>query len=147
MAKTVLIHSCYDVSAGEACPSVCACRLRGDVNQAKRMVGEGIAEWVTDGKRTFHNAVCLIGGMSRRTPRAATIDSKHIFRAYVRGSLEEQERINEYGDLSRKLILDLIRYVPEHTFDAMKKTGIDVPVLQFTEDNRTPGGVSEENGK
>jgi len=109
------------------------------------MVGEGIAEWVTDGKRTFHNAVCLIGGLARRTPRAATIDSKHIFRAYVRGNLEEQERINEYGWLSKQVLWDLTTFVPAWKFDEMKAQGLDIPVMQFPEDNRTPGGINEAN--
>lgn len=145
MAKTVLIHSCYDIAAGEACPLICACRTKVDIHQAKRMIREGIADWVTDGKRTFHNAVCLIGGLSRRTPRAATIDNKHIFRAYVRGSLDEQERINEYGRLSQQVITELTSYVLPAEFDEMRKKNLNVPVLQFPEDNRTVGGVSEDN--
>lgn len=96
------------------------------------MVGEGIAEWVTDGKRTLHTAVCLIGGMARRTPRVATIDDKHILRAYVAGSRDEQTRIIEYGQLSRGLIQNLVRHVPAHLFDEMKKKYLDVPVLEDT---------------
>jgi hypothetical protein len=145
VTKKVLVHTCFAIAEGEQLPSICACYQRVDLVQAKRIVGENLAEWVTDGKKTAHDAICIIGGVSRRTPRTATIDEKHIERAYLNGDLEERIRINVYGELSREVIADLVTLIPAEEFDRKKKSLLDVPVLQFIEDNRTPGGVSEEN--
>ncbi len=41
-------------------------------------------------------------------PRAATVDAKHIERAYVRGNREEQIRIEVYGRLEREKFADLM---------------------------------------
>lgn len=145
MAKTVLVHTCYAIADGQARPGLCACYQKVTPAVAKRMIGENIAEWViTQGNRTIHNAICIIGGSSRRTPRAATIDAKHITRAYIGRNLEERVRIDEYGDLSRKVILDMVQHIPASEFDKNKNESLNVPVLQFIGDNRTPGGVSEE---
>jgi hypothetical protein len=37
--------------------------------------------------------------LAMKTPRVATVESKHIMRAYVDGNKEAQARIEEYGDL------------------------------------------------
>lgn len=39
--------------------------------------------------------------LAKKTPRTATIESKHIIRAYVLGVKEAAERIEEYGRLIR----------------------------------------------
>jgi hypothetical protein len=144
VAKSVLVHTCYEISDGEVCPGLCACYQTVNHTQAKRMISEHIADWVTEGSKTLHNAICIIGGSSRRTPRAATIDAKHIMRAYVSKNLEEQVRIDAYGLITLLERAKLVREVPWQEFDDQKKRSIDIPVLQFIEDSRTPGGVGEE---
>jgi hypothetical protein len=109
------------------------------------MIEEHIAEWVTEGDKVSNNAICIIGGVSRRTPRGATIDAKHIARAYVSKNLEEQVRIDAYGLITLLERAKLVREVPWREFDDQKKRSVDIPVLQFIEDCRTPGGVGEEN--
>lgn len=105
------------------------------------MVGRNEAEWV---KGTDHRHACLIGGMARRTPRSATIDDKHIERAYVECDLEEKTRINEYGKLNSDFIKSLRLFVQATKFDEIKKQNIDIPVIQNNDDNRTVGGFTEE---
>ena len=46
--------------------------------------------------------------LAMKTPRVATIEAKHIVRAYHDGVKEAQERIEEYGRLDREMIADLI---------------------------------------
>ena len=139
--KMVMIHSCFDIELGDKLPSLCACNLLKTITETQGMVGRNEAEWV---KGTDHRHACLIGGMARRTPRSATIDDKHIERAYVECDLEEKTRINEYGKLNSDFIKSLRLFVQATKFDEIKKQNIDIPVIQNNDDNRTVGGFTEE---
>src|SRR5271154_5672664 len=93
--KTVAVHTCFSVELAEALPSLCACRRKITLHQAKRWVRTGLAEWISVGKRTYHDKICMINGSAQRTPRAATIDKAHIERAYTSDhGLEERVRID-----------------------------------------------------
>jgi hypothetical protein len=139
--KMVLVHSCFDIELGDPLPSLCACRQWKTLHEAQGMVSRHEAEVV---KGTEYRHICLLEGMARRTPRSATIDAKHIDRAYVQRDMEEKHRINEYGALNKKFLTDLIRYVPEAEFNRNKEKDWGIPILQFVEDNRTPGGINKE---
>ena len=54
--------------------------------------------------------------LALKTPRVATIESKHIERAYVEGVKAAADRIEEYG----RLILDARMYVGPNRFPAIK---------------------------
>jgi hypothetical protein len=52
--------------------------------------------------------------MSKQTPRVPTIELAHIFRAYINGYVEEQERIEEYGKSNAEFLKSLIvPFVPD----------------------------------
>jgi hypothetical protein len=124
----------------------CRCHKAVSLYRAAQMVRGGSAEWVTEGNRTLHNDVYVVGGVSRRTPRGATIDSKHIYRAYVIGRKKEQKRIEEYGLLTLEARLPLIREVSQELFDEMEKNDAGVMVIRtLVQEQRTPGGISKEN--
>jgi hypothetical protein len=143
-SRKIRVHSCFDIEAGELLPMVCACRQDVAIKTAQSMVGRGEADWVTFTEKKYeHSAVCLIAGLKRRTPRAATIDSKHIERAYVEGDLEERVRINTYGQLNRSMLRSLTTHISEEAFEAGKRDW-GIPILSFIEDNRTPGGINKE---
>jgi hypothetical protein len=58
--------------------------------------------------------------LAKKTPRTATVEFKHIIRAYCLGDKEAQERIEEYGRLDREMLAGLIvGYEPEDN----EKTG------------------------
>jgi hypothetical protein len=145
VAKKVLVHTCFNIADGERLNGLCACYQIVTPIVANRMVAENVAAWVTDGEQVSSNAICVIGGSSRRTPRAATIDAKHIARAYVSNNLEDKARIDVYGELTKKVWTDLVKEIPTDEFEENKNKSLNIPVLQFIGDNRTPGGVSEEN--
>jgi hypothetical protein len=46
--------------------------------------------------------------LAKQTPRVATIELAHIFRAYVNGYIEDQQRINEYGKMGAEFLKSLI---------------------------------------
>jgi hypothetical protein len=116
--KKIKVHSCFDIEIDDAQPLLCACRQDVDKKSAQGMVARGEAVWIPGSSQT---AVCLINGLSRRTPRSATIDDKHIDRAYVENDLEERTRINTYGKLNCSVILALVKYVPAEEFDQRKR--------------------------
>ncbi|SRR6266568_102798 len=102
----VLVHTCYSIEAGDPKPTICACRKFVSSAVSKKLLAEGLAEYVLkyDRKVPYHSGteVCLVN-RKKSTPRAATIEKAHILRAYVAGDLEEQERINEYGRMAKDL--------------------------------------------
>jgi hypothetical protein len=52
--------------------------------------------------------------LAAKTPRVATVEAKHIYRAYVDNLKYAKDRIEEYGRLSRGVINSLIvGYEPE----------------------------------
>jgi hypothetical protein len=117
----VEVHTCYSIELSEPRPIVCACRKIVSIHVAKKLVKEGSAEWVVgyDRPKPYHDGgkICMVG-RSKCTPRGATIEKAHIERAYVKGDLEEQIRINEYGKMSIEVITALIKQVPADKFDA-----------------------------
>lgn len=127
--KTVRVHTCFSIQLGEELPTVCACNRTITLHQAQRWVRTGLSDWISVGKRTFHDKLCMINGSARRTPRAATIDKAHIERAYVDGSLEEQIRIKEYGLINQEELAKLIRVVPSYEFDKGEEENRGLPVL------------------
>jgi len=64
-----------------------------------------------------------------KTPRVPTIESKHIIRAYVDGKKEAQMRIEEYGELERRRLVDLIVLVPAEEFDRNERESRGRPVF------------------
>lgn len=142
--RLVTVHTCFSIEDGESLPLICACRKKIYLHQAKRWVSVGLAEWISIGKRTYHDKICIIGGDARRTPRSATIDAAHIYRAYVSDhGLQEQERINAYGQLNRQVILDLVKYYDPAEYDRIKALNIDRPVIDISFDDRTVGGIGK----
>lgn len=123
--KIVEVHSCFDI-VSQPFPSLCACRQTVPVRTAQMMVNHGEAEWIP---HTDQTKVCLVDGIKRRTPRTATIDSKHIERAYVIGDLEEKHRINEYNRLTVEMLRTLIRQVPAAEYDAAEKSDWGISIL------------------
>ena len=143
----VEVHSCYCIELGEPRPLLCACRKIVSRAKANEMVKLGGAEWVIgyDRVKPYREGgkICLTGRMNQ-TPRAATIDGVHIERAYVDGYSEEKARIEEYGRLNYDELAYLFVAVPEADFQKKKDADWGIPVLQFTEDNRTFGGINRE---
>jgi hypothetical protein len=118
-AKTeekVLVHSCFDIEMGDPLPSMCWCRTQVSLKSARSLVAKNKAEWVRGGGTTDHRSICLIEGMNVDTPRSATIDDKHIYRAYVEGDKQEQNRINDYGWMNAHMLRSLTRTVSEKEF-------------------------------
>ena len=66
-----------------------------------------------------------------KTPRVPTIDWKHIIRAYVDGKKEAQMRIEEYGELERVRLADLIVLVPAEEFDRGERESWGRPLETF----------------
>lgn len=141
--KVVTVHTCFSVELGEELPSMCACRRKITLHQAKRWVSTGLAEWISVGKRTFHDKVCMVNGSAQRTPRAATIDRTHIQRAFVDGNLEEIARIQTYGEINKEELAKLIRVVPSYEFDKGFKEDYGIPVLYIPSNARTAGGIGK----
>ncbi len=139
--KMVMVHSCFDIESGDPLPSACACNLLKTLREAQGMVARGEAEVV---KESEYKHICLIDGMARRTPRSATIDAAHIERAFVDGDMEEKHRIKEYGDLNFAFFQSLKKWVPFYKYNEDRANNWGVPVIQHTEDNRTPGGINKE---
>ena len=144
----VEVHSCYSIEQGEARPIPCACRKVVSVALAHEMIKRGEAEWVVgyDKAQPYHEGmkICLTG-RTTQTPRCATIEKAHIERAYVNGNLEEVARIEEYGALTRAIRESITKMIPEEEFLRNREQDWGIPVLQFIEDNRTPGGVNRED--
>lgn len=136
--KRVRIHSCFDIEAGENIPSMCACNIYKTVKEAQGMVGRNEAEWV---KSTDHRDACLIAGMARRTPRSATIDAKHIQRAFVDGDIEEKHRIEEYGVLN----FAFLKSLKKPAFDI--STRVRLRGVKFVEDKKLVAGIKKEDMK
>lgn len=169
------IHSCFAQHLNESLPprrcsggckqlkklcvcARCKCRKKVDINEARKLVENGLAEWLIigrepvpvpeichlclndallkkscsncnktgeiivvkyslirsndivevsrgsgePGKEIFRSAI------SKQTPRSATIEKSHIERAYVYGQDEEQQRIEEYGRSTARLLNSFI---------------------------------------
>jgi hypothetical protein len=141
--KVVSVHTCFSVDLGEELPSLCACRRKITLHQAKRWVQTGLAEWISVGKRTFHDKICMINGSAQRTPRAATIDKAHIERAFVDGNLEEVVRIQTYGQINKEELAKLVRLVPSYEFDKGLEQDYGIPVLYIPSNARTAGGIGK----
>jgi hypothetical protein len=139
--KTVHVHTCIEF--GEELPTICACRRWITLYQAKRWVRTGLADWISIGKRTFHDKVYIFNKSSQRTPRAATIDKAHIERAYVAGNLQEQVRIKEYGLINQQELAKLIRPVVSSEFDEGKDNDFGRAILYMPNTQRTPGGIGK----
>jgi hypothetical protein len=130
--KTVRVHTCF--SPEEEMPLVCACRRDIMRHQADRWVSTGMAVWISIGKRHFRDKICMLDGSSQRTPRAATIDKAHIERAYASDhGLEEQARIEAYGEMSQQVLLAMVRVVPAWKCDEDEAKDFGVPVVYDTE--------------
>jgi hypothetical protein len=143
----VEVHSCYCIELGEPRPIPCACRKIVSTAKANELVKLGGAEWVIgyDRSKPYHDGrkICLTGRMNQ-TPRAATIDDVHIERAYVDGYQEEKSRIEEYGKLNYDELAYLFVNVSAADFRKQEDADWGIPVLQFTENNRTLGGINRE---
>lgn len=133
--KTVRVHTCFSVE--EEMPLVCACYRKITRHQANRWVRTGLAVWIVIGRKSFRDKICMLDGSSQRTPRAATIDKAHIERAYASDhGLEDRERIEEYGRLTRQTLLSFVQQVPAEKFDKDEDHDRGIPVLYVTERNK-----------
>jgi hypothetical protein len=142
--KTVSVHTCFSLDLGEELPSLCACRRKITLFQAKRWVRTGLSEWIAVGKRTFHDKICMINGSAQRTPRAATIDKAHIERAYTSDhGLEDRVRIETYGQINKEELAKLVRVVPSYEFDDGFDLDYGRSILYIPGDCRTPGGIGK----
>ena len=125
MTKKVRLHTCFDMEFGEKLDRICACAQYRTPYVAAQMVKRGQALPIVDSQgRVRSDAIYQVGGMNRRTPRAATIDNKHILRAYVNGQLEDQIRIDEYGQMN-KAMLDSITVEVSNEGDFRLKPWLD----------------------
>lgn len=136
----VTVHTCFSIEMGDPFPDVCACRRKIKLQHAKRWVAGGIAEWVSVGRKTTHDKICVIGGSALRTPRVATIEKAHIERAYgvgCGGDIEEAARIEAYGEINREALRSLTVYKDPVEFDEAKKKDWGTPVLYSVTNDRT----------
>lgn len=141
----VRVHTCFSIEIGDPLPSICACRRFITLHQAKRWVACGLADWVSVGKRTFHDKICIIGGSALRTPRGATIDRTHIERAFVQGKLEEVARIEAYGEINKEAIRALTVFVDPIKFDKDFREEWGRAILWTFGEDRTAGGIGKYN--
>jgi hypothetical protein len=153
----VEVHSCYNIELGEPRPVPCACRKIVSIVVANQLVKLGAADWETgyDRRKPYPDGgkICLTGRTSK-TPRCATIEKAHIERAYVDNDLEEKTRIEDYGALTKAVRMEITKKIPEKDFleGCQMEWGFlegyncdwGIPVLQFTENNRTFGGINRE---
>lgn len=93
--------------------SIKTCGLCGgdtEVKNCAQCAGEGKIEipaiW-----ETFNDDVC--SGMAKRTPRVATVEAKHIERAYVEGKQYARDRIEEYGETIQRFRREELGIKPE----------------------------------
>lgn len=73
----------------------------------------------------------------KQVPRAATIEKAHMQRAFLDGDKEEIQRIEDYGELTKRLWADITWAVPAEWVDPTK----DQPVFAFGTDQRTTGSI------
>jgi hypothetical protein len=102
-----LILNEYTTIGSEICP-ICQngdtkkncqhCKTTGEVEKAYpvRVLGTDIVE-VTAGCLDEENRIVYRSVKAKKTPRVATIEKAHIYRAFVDLDKEEQERIEAYG--------------------------------------------------
>jgi hypothetical protein len=69
--------------------------------------------------------------LALKTPRVPTIESKHIIRAYVLGVKGAQMRIEEYGELERKRLDNLIVLVSAEEYDKGERESWGRPIETF----------------
>jgi len=103
--KDVLVHTCFAQEMGDPQPSRCLCRKRITGAEAVQAIARGEAEWLAQFSPTgsWKNSAAVVKARERRTPKAATIDARHIERAYVDGDEQAAIRIEEYGLLTLEL--------------------------------------------
>ena len=166
-----LVHHCHSQNLNEPKPAKCRCRYRVTLDQAKKLVEEGLASWlIVDWKKdsagasipvTSWNLVwgskhedkdeeleAVRSAFALKTPRVQTIEKAHIERAFIgtkefpKGSPIEIERINEWGRLAQEVISDLtVEYAPDFVDPFEGK-----PVFYFIGyEPRTKGGYSKNN--
>lgn len=75
--------------------------------------------------------------LALKTPRVATIEEEHIIRAYVDGNKEAQMRIEEYRNLERARLDDLIVLVPADKFDKDERESYGRPIETFGANRQT----------
>lgn len=88
---------------------------------------------------------------SKQTPRVATIEKAHIYRAYVDGDKEEQERIEVYGELILQARIDM-GIKPEPADDPKTGTGRNCdfgrsPFARIADERTSIGGVGKRIGE
>ncbi len=132
--NTVRIHTCFSPDMGEEFLPVCACFRKTTKEDARRLVWLGLATWISVGKRTFRDKICLFTELSQMTPRVATIEKAHIERAYASDhGLEDRVRIETYGQLTQETWQALVHEVPAWEFDENERRDYGIPVVYDTE--------------
>lgn len=84
-------------------PETCHCKKWLSTFEANEELENGFIEPIwRGGSRGAHaiNSEFAVTGKSLRTPRTATIESEHIYEAYVCRNDEAEKRIEEYGLLT-----------------------------------------------
>lgn len=80
-----------------------------------------------NGKKIYRSAHAL------KTPRVATIEAAHLWRAYIKGDKDEIARIEAYGELGQEFIQSLIVPFKPDPFEGRI-------LFTFYNDQRTRGG-------
>lgn len=123
--RPIVVHACFDQRLGQLRPQTCRCRYRVAVDEAKKFVTQGKADWIiVDWRGGFpvegSNLVWgarpeikrdsdekLSSAYAAKTPRVHTIEKADLERAYVSGKQDDIDRINAWGELAREVIAEI----------------------------------------
>jgi hypothetical protein len=113
---------------GQTRPKKCRCSYRVSAEDAKALVEKSIAAWIVvdwrfnEDKKYFfpiEGANLVWGGkqaedmglvrssLAQKTPRVMTLEKANLERAYVDERKDEQERIEIWGEMQRKVWADI----------------------------------------
>jgi hypothetical protein len=139
----IKVHSCYSIELGDPLPAVCACNRWIHKHVADRWLEVGLASRVTINGRVVKDQICIVGGSALRTPRAATIDRAHIFRAFVDRDIEEIARIEAYGETNKEFLESITILVDPIEFDKGDREEWGRSILWTFGEDRTAGGIGK----
>jgi hypothetical protein len=105
-------HDCRRPEQDDGAAFDCACAHTVLPGEARRLVRDGHAYWKKylrpDG-RVINDKSAIVLRRRKTPPRARTIDKRDIERAYVDKDFGAEKRIKTYGELSAKVIENLIK--------------------------------------
>ena len=107
LVKSILVHTCFAQAMGDPQPAKCLCRKMITYGEALLAIERGEAEWLkcfsSTAKGSQYSYRAIVRDRERQVPKAATIDARHIERAYVDEDKQAAIRIEEYGLLTLEL--------------------------------------------